>query len=136
MTRLLLLTKSLSLWAGECTREIALFCLQEQSIYCPKLKRLVQSLCYDHDDDCDYLKITNKKLDAKPLLELEARSMTAVRGSGQVRSVVAQRPLKILRDFVRQDAGKVLLEAILAAKGPGRVVLGWGDEPQMWKVVG
>lgn len=137
MLRLVLLARSLAIWASEedqpvrCTREMALFCLREQSIYCPKLKRVVQELKYNVDQYNSYDAVVTKNPDPM-IFELQARSMV---DAGVVRSVVGHLPFRILRAFRAQNASDVLTRAVQAAKSPGAIVVGWGGEPHQWKVL-
>jgi len=150
MIRLILLAKSLAIWCAvnqayfcqeptnvigpiRCTRELALFCLTEQSIYSPKLKRIVKSLKYAHNVDVNhnYVAIACKNPD--PLL-LELCSRTIIT-NGQMSHVVAQHPLSILRAFVDQNSLEILKKAVQHVIPVGKVVVGWGDEPCKWLVL-
>jgi len=94
VVRLVLLARSLTIWAAvnqayycaapsgvidpiRCSPEMALFCLTEQSIHSPKLKRVLQGLQYTHDAHNEYWAITTKKPD--PITqELAARRINGL----------------------------------------------------------
>jgi len=109
-----------------CTRETALFCLTEQSIYSPKLKRIAKSLKYVHNVDVNhnYVAIACKNPDPS-LLELVSRSIAT---NGACSQVVGQHSCRILRAFVDQNPLDILKRAVQYAIPLGKVVVGRGDE--------
>ena len=144
MVRLVLLARSLAIFAAvnqayygaaptgiigpvRCSPEMALFCLTEQSVHSPKLKRVLQGLQYTHDAHNDYLAITTKKPDPI-ILELAARRINGL-------PVLEQHPMRILRSFINQKPLEILIKAIKHVGPPTKMVVGWGAEPHRWQVV-
>jgi len=145
LQRLVLLARAVAIWAAvheawfgaaptgivhavRCTKEMALFCLTEASILCPRIKRAMRELDFVHSPD------TRSHLVAKGkphpcLLELEGRKFN------QCTVLLDKRPLRLYVEFIHQDTTAVLAEAVATFKGPGRVVVGWGGEPHVWLVV-
>jgi len=123
MQRCVLLAKSLAVWSGTCTQEMALFTLTPHVLISASLQHTLKTLD-TKADDAHYSWIVTKKAD---LSELDHRSM---RLGNECRPVLAHG--RILRAFLLQSPTDILLQAI--GKVTKSCVVGWGDVAHKWKV--